>query len=293
MNVISASRRTDIPAWYGSWFMERIKAGRAAYRNPFGGTLHEVSLKPEDVTALIFWTKNAGPFLSRVEELVGRGYATGFLYTLTGYGSLLEPGIPAPRKGVKSFLALSDLLGPERVRWRYDPIVYGRGFEKDFHLRRFADLAARLEGRTHVCHISFVQFYKKTIRRFTELEQSRGVALTDPEDEVKIELARELKALGASRGIRVVSCCYPLLAGAGVEAGRCVDPDWIASMRPDRKDLALKSKPTRESCGCVESRDIGAYDSCLGGCVYCYATQKPETAQRKFDGHDPRARTLD
>lgn len=286
MNIISASRRTDLPAWYGEWLIRRVEAGSASYRNPFGGQIHTVSLIPEEVTAFVFWTRNASPFMAALRKLLDLGYKACFQYTLTGYGKLLEPGVPSYRRVIRNMEALSDLLGPAFVRWRYDPILMGPGYDRDFHLKNFALLAKRLEGRVEVCHTSFLQFYRKVDRNLEHLEQRTGLTLVDPPDEEKVSLAGELSSMAASHGIQLKSCCYPLLGEAGLEEGSCVDPDLIRKLRPDL-DLKLKARPTRKGCGCVESRDIGAYDTCLGGCIYCYATQNLETAKRKAEGHDP------
>ena len=132
----------------------------------------------------------------------------GFQYSLTGYGTLLEAGVPSWRMGVKNFKDITQLLGPERVRWRYDPILLGKGFDRDFHLKNFSTLAARLEGHTRICHISFVQFYKKTIQRFAGLEERAGLILIDPEEDEKICLARELLSIAASRILKSFSFEY-------------------------------------------------------------------------------------
>jgi hypothetical protein len=292
MNVISASRRTDLPAWYGDWFMNRIRAGFAVYRNPFGGQEHRVSLGQAEVIAFVFWTRNPLPFLPHLERLLSLGYRACFQFTVTGYGSPLEAGVPPWPRAVKSFESVARLLGPRHVRWRYDPILVGGGFTPDFHRKNFSHLASRLEGLTEACHISFVQFYRKTRRNLDELEERSGIRIADPEETVKTELAVELRSIAASRGIRLLSCCTPVLDRAGVEQGACVDAGWIRALRPDLPDLRLKIRPSRKGCLCAESRDIGAYDTCLGGCVYCYANQHPLAARRRFAEQDPDSERL-
>ncbi|MFH1999626.1 MAG: DUF1848 domain-containing protein [Planctomycetota bacterium] len=292
MNIISASRRTDIPARYGPWLMNRIRAGSASYRNPFGGTIHQVSLRPEEVIAWVFWTKNAKPFVPCLQELLACRYKACFQYTINGYGPVLEPGVPPAGRVIENFKKISALLGPSFTRWRYDPVVMGHGYDRDFHVKNFSRLAGRLEGHTRVCHTSFVQYYQKTVRHFDRLTQEQGLTVFDPEEHEKTGLAAELRDIASSHGIQLVSCCYPLLQEAGIEAGRCIDPELIRMLRPDLQNLSLKARPTREGCGCAESRDIGAYDTCLHGCVYCYATQKIETARRRAESHDPDSETL-
>ena len=292
MQIVSASRRTDIPAHYGGWFRSRLDAGFAAYRNPFSGEIHQVSLKPEDVIAFLFWTRKAGPSLPLLEELERRGYKASFQYTLTGYGPLLEPGVSPLESAVDGFKRLSDIVGPGFVRWRYDPIILTERWDRGYHLCRFEALLDQLEGRTDTCHTSFVQFYAKTAKRFSLLAQEKGVTVDDPPDEAKIALARELHGLAASRGVELVSCCYPLLDEAGIARGRCVDPAMIRALRPDLDDLPLKIRPTRKGCGCAESRDIGAYDTCPASCLYCYAVGNPEKARLRHERHDPGAERL-
>jgi len=292
MNVISASRRTDIPAWYGSWLQKRLEAGSASYRNPFGGRVHTVSLKPADVIAFVFWTRNALPFLPVLENLLERGYRAAFQYTVTGYGPPLEGNAPAEAEALEGLERISDIVGPDAVRWRYDPIAVSGALNRGFHLNNFDRLLRRIEGKTTVCHTSFVQFYRKTRRRLALLASTAGQTFRDPDDEEKISLARELKEMAAARGVELVSCCYPLLERAGVSAGSCVDPGLIGRLRPDLAGLKLKPGPSRDGCRCAASRDIGAYNTCLHACAYCYATDGVESARAAHARHDPEGETL-
>jgi len=272
--------------------MKRVDRGSAAFFNPFGGKLHEVSLLQEDVTAFVFWTKNAKPFLPSLEKLLLSGYKAFFQFTLTGYGPPIEGCVPPWRRALTGFKELSNMLGPEFVRWRYDPILITGKMDHAFHLKNFSNLAACLEGATTVCHVSFVQLYKKSMRNFEILKSLSGVSVRDPSDEEKTNLAGELAKIAGSRGIRMVSCCYHILENAGIEHGCCVDPELVRRLRPDLSPLHLKTSPTRNDCLCAESRDIGAYDTCPGACVYCYATQNRETAKRNFEKHDRDSLTL-
>jgi hypothetical protein len=288
MNVISASRRTDIPAWYGTWFRNRIAAGAASYRNPFGGQMHTVSLAPEDVIAFVFWTRNATPFLPVLDEVLAAGYRAAFQYTITDYGLPVEGSSASAAEAVEGFLRTVERLGPDAVRWRYDPIILGPGMNREFHLANFESLLKRLKGWSGTCHTSFAQFYRKTRRGLAAAAGGDEAAYLDPPDEEKLALARELRAMAAAAGIELVSCCYPLLEKAGIPQGRCVDADLIRRLRPDLESPGLKPRPTREGCGCAASRDIGAYDTCPGGCAYCYANRSGSAAIRKaMEGHDP------
>ncbi len=292
LSIVSASRRTDIPAWYGDWFLNRLEAGTVKCRNPFGGQVYTVSLEPEDVVAFVFWTRNAAPFLPVLDRVIDLGYRAVFQYTIVGYGPPLEGNAHSPGDAVDAFTELSQKLGPPSVRWRYDPIVLSDKMDRRYHLRNFEGLLKKIEGKTTTCHTSFVRFYRKTRRRLSLLEKKTGEIFDDPADEKKILLARELGEMAASRGVRLVSCCCPVLDKAGLPRGRCVDPDLIASLRPDIENLSLKKAPTREGCGCAASRDIGAYDTCIAGCAYCYATASQKAATKRRGEHDPEADSL-
>ena len=164
---------------------------------------------------------------------------------------------------------------------------------RDFHLRNFEDLLGRVEGFTQVCHTSFVQPYRKTARRLARLAETAGDPFIEPEEGEGTALARELAAMAAARGIELVSCCDPRLDAAGLSRGRCVDPELIAGLRPDLEELSLPGGPTRPGCACAASRDIGAYDTCPAGCLYCYATGSPERVAALREARDPGSPLLD
>ncbi|MFQ5894869.1 MAG: DUF1848 domain-containing protein [Nitrospinota bacterium] len=280
MRLISASRRTDIPALYAEWFLGRIRAGEALYRNPYGGAEYRVSLKPEDVRAIIFWTKNPRPLLPYLGELDGRGYRYYFHFTLTGLPRGLETHVPAPRAALDTFRRLSERLGPERVIWRFDPIVLSNRTPAGERLERFGELARALAGYTRQCITSFVALYGKVRRNFAPLE-ARGRRFEDPPEEEKRSLVRSLAGLALPLGIRLGACCSDYLVGEGVERARCVDGEFVSRLFPDRA-APSRARPTREQCGCSESRDIGAYDTCPQGCAYCYATASRPLALARY-----------
>ena len=280
------SRRTDIPAFYGEWFERRLEAGFAGWVNPFGGQRHLVSLRREDVAAFVFWSKNYRPFLPVLARLRERGDVAVFHYTITGLPALLERHAVATDDAIDSLLELSGRYGADRVYWRYDPIILSPLTPAAHHLAQFAALCARLRGRVERCYVSFACRYGKVERSFQRLEQEHGLHVSDPAPAERLALARQLAAIAAAHGIDLHSCCGDDLVGDGIQKGRCIDGAQLARLCGLARPLG-PPRPTRPGCGCAAAADIGAYDTCPHGCVYCYANVNPERAAARFAAHDP------
>lgn len=287
MEIISASRRTDIPALYMEWFMQRVRAGHAVYPNPFGGTLHRVSLLPEDVHSIVFWSKHYGPLLPHLEELLDRGYRPCFHYTINGAPRAMEPHVPPWELSVRIFRELASRTSPRQVLWRFDPIVLTSELDQAFYLNRFREIGSRLAGFTERCYFSFAAFYRKTKAKMAR----EGILWGEPSLEEKKELAFQLAELAHGFGMELLACCQEDLLQYGIAMGRCVDGELLSGLLPDRPPI-LTPRPTRPGCGCTASRDIGMYDTCPLGCVYCYATQSRDLALRHMAKHDPLAEIL-
>ncbi len=288
MHVISASRRTDLPAFYTPWLMGRIRAGYCHWINPFSGAVYRVSLRPEDTLAFVFWTRHPRPLFPYLDELAARGYASYFHVTITGYGAPLELYNPPLDAALRTFRALAERVGPGRVVWRYDPVVLSSATPPAYHLDRFATIAAALEGYTARCVTSFLDLYGKTRRNLGEVSASHGLRFEPPDAETRAGLLAGFVEIAGRHGIALYGCCEAEANLApGMRAGRCVDPDLLAALIGDAA-FRLKPHPTREHCGCVRSIDIGAYDTCLFGCRYCYATQTMVAARARHAAHDPR-----
>lgn len=285
--VVSASRRTDLPAFYWRWFMNRLEAGSCDVANPFGARrVRRVSLAPEDVVAFVFWTRCARPMLSSIDRLHGEGFAFYVHYTITGYPRELEPGAPSREESVATLLSLSEILGPHRVIWRYDPIVLSTAMPAAYHERQFASLARELRGAVDCAYLSFCDFYGKTCRGLARVAARAGWEFAEGAAHERAALAGRLAEVARAEGMELRACAEAGLDAAGVRAGSCVDPALLARLRPDL-DVRLRSAPSRPGCGCVESVDIGAYDLCSYGCVYCYANRGAEAVRRRRAAHDP------
>ena len=287
MHFISASRRTDIPAFYSDWFMTCVRRGAASWANPYSGAVSTVSLEPSETAAIIFWTRNFAPMLKHLPELEARGHRFLVHFTLTGLPRRYETHVPSARAAAGQMRALASRIGADRVCWRYDPILLTEACDREFHLANFTRLASLLKGATRRCTVSFAQIYRKLRRNFAR----RGVPLPAVEPDERRALAGELAEIAADSGITLAACCSDDLVGGRVQKARCVDRDAIRAIWPDLQ-VDAAAAPTREQCGCSRSFDIGAYDSCLHGCLYCYATKDREIAAVRRERHDPTGAVL-
>lgn len=285
--LISASRRTDIPAFYALWFMKRLRAGECYVPNPFyARQVQHISLAPGDVEAIIFWTRHARPLFPYLQELDAGGYRYYFQYTLLDYPAGLDQSNPALAVRIATFQELSGRIGPERVIWRYDPIVLSSATPAAFHLQAFSQLAAELEGHTRRVVISLLTPYSKIRKRMQALAE-QGLELLHPNDPAwPGDFLRSLSGIAASRGLQIFSCASEQdYSRFGIIPGKCIDDQLLIKLFnlevPHTKDPGQ-----RKACGCVVSKDIGMYDSCLFGCQYCYATSSFERARQNHARHD-------
>lgn len=290
--IISASRRTDIPAFYTDWLTERLRAGYCIVPNPVRPDQESrISLRPGDVDALVFWTRNAAPLLPHLDELDAAGYRCYFLYTVLDYPRELDPFVPPAAEAVRTVRALAARVGPERIAWRYDPIVFSNRTDAARHVRAFGALAQALAGATQRCIVSLVDPYRKAAPRLRALaDNGLHIEAWDPgrHGAALAEMAR----LAARHGMQIQSCAeHADLEPFDIPPGKCVD-DAVLLRACGVKAPARKDPSQRKACRCVASRDIGMYDTCVFGCRYCYATSGLETARRRHAGHSPRAERL-
>ncbi len=285
--IISASRRTDIPAFYSQWFMNRVRAGYCLVPNPFNRTqITRVSLEPADVDVIVFWTRNPRPLLPHLSELNDRGYRYYFLCTLMANPRQIDPGSPPVEAAIENFRSLSDRIGPERVIWRYDPIFLSTITDPDFHVRAYRHIADELKGCTTRSVVSVTHMYRKIQRRITELAE-QGIELLPHDEKALSPLLESLADIASMSGMEIRSCAEELnLQQHGIRPGKCVDDELIS--RVFGLNLEVKRDSCqRKNCRCVVSKDIGMYDSCLFGCIYCYATMSFERARANHQMHDP------
>jgi hypothetical protein len=298
-SLISASRRTDIPHFFGSWFAERRKAGFATYRNAFGGE-GRASLRDQDVVGYLFWTKYGRPFADQLRALRGDGVPFAFQYTITGYGAEIETGIPHRARAIDDFLAIAGQLpDPACIQWRFDPIVLSGSHDVDFHLKSFAAIARSIRGATRVVNVSIVEPYAKAFRRLADPTvcyrradpaRHRWVARRRPKlREVGAEvepMLSDLAAIARDHGMELRSCANPEWA---LPQSQCCAEELFGPYGEAvaQAVVGLPPAPTRSSCRCLRSVDIGMDNTCLGGCRYCYVVSSHQLAVASFQSHQP------
>ena len=279
--IISASRRTDIPACYGEWFFRRLREEYVLVRNPMNPRqISRVSLSPEVVDGIVLWTKNPVPILGRFSELARYPYYVQF--TLTSYGPEVERGLPSKNKIlIPAFQKLSREIGVERVIWRYDPVFLNERYTPAYPYRYFEVLARKLEGCTKRCTVSFLDWYRKTKRN------ARGLAIAEIGLEQQRELLGHFVETAGRYGITVDICAEAGdFEAVGVLPAHCINGKLLEQIGNYRLKIG-KDKNQRPECGCVSAIDIGAYDTCTNGCVYCYANENAGQARCNREKHDP------
>ena len=279
--IISASRRTDIPAFYTDWLINRLNAGYCLVKNPFNPSqIKRVSLLREDVDGIVFWTKNAAPLLPKISELESYPYC--FQYSITPYRSDIETSL-ADKKDVviPAFLRFAAVIESRRMIWRYDPIIITPLYNYNYHVRAFSRLCELLAGSTEKCVISFAVMYKSIAKNLA------GIGHIEPDVRDKLRLAEALLTIAKDYGITLHACCeMPELYEIGVRRVSCVDASLFAVDAPHDKNQ-------REGCNCATSVDIGSYNSCMNGCRYCYANHSDTKVRNNYAKHNANAEFLD
>lgn len=278
--IISASRRTDIPSYYSEWFFNRIKAGYVYVRNPMNPhRISEVSLSPDVVEGIVFWTKNPTHMLNRLDLL--KDYTYYFQFTLNPYSSDVEKNVPSKSEVIiPTFQKLSSAIGKERVIWRYDPILLSEKYTLQYHIKYFRKLCDKLTDYTEKCTISFIDIYKNIHQQISSL----GITALS-HDQIE-ELMGQFSEIAKDHGIYIDTCAEEIdLDQFGIKHASCIDAHRLE--RIGNYKLNIKRDPNqRAACSCVASVDIGAYNTCKNGCVYCYANFNQALVNNCFDKHN-------
>ncbi len=252
--------------------------------NPFGGQKYIVSLKPEDVRCFVFWSKDFTPFLESLKIIESLSYKFYFNYTVTGLPGVFEGNLNK-ESAIETLKQLGRIYSPRHINWRFDPIIISSVCDRNYFIRAFERLVCEFDSLVERCYFSFVTEYGKVLRNFEEIEKNAGVKIENVSKDFKIELANNLADIAAEHGIEMYSCCGDYLINQKIKKGHCVDGEVIESLFfPD--GFRYKQKPTRAECGCTESSDIGTYDTCPRGCIYCYANTNKHRAKKMYDKHD-------
>jgi hypothetical protein len=313
MHIISASRTTDIPAFYADWFMQRIRAGFCHWLHPYSGKIYRLSLDPDNCLAIVFWTRHPAPLLPALDELDDRGFKYFFQVTMLGYPAPLETHAPKLDQAIDAFRALAERLSPDRVFWRYDPILLSPLTPAQYHIDRFGQIARKLSGLTHRCTYAWPMPLEHVDARLSR----SGITLDSPSTPERYALLEQLAQIANANGIDLYSCFNDDHANVpAIRAGSCVDLQVIRQVtaQPNldvvsatQLSQALRSMHDRPSalqalagaltqglktrinpgpCRCAASIDIGGPETCLFGCAYCLATHSGRTALQNYWAHD-------
>ena len=261
--IISASRRTDIPSLHTKWFLNRLKEEYLITQNPISkNNFYKIPLNKNIVDIIVFWSKNPNiDFLKEVRDL---GYKFYLHFTITPYDKNIERNIPNKKLLIRNFQTISKLFGKEKIIWRYDPIILNDDFNANYHINNFKNFADSLNGYTDECIFSFVQIYSKIKNNIKNIN-----------DNDKIILIENIKEISEKNNIKLKSCSqdFDNITNIRVEKSACIDKERIQKILgyyiKEKKD-----KSQRKLCNCIESIDIGIYNTCTNGCIYCYANSK-------------------
>lgn len=276
--ILSIGARTDIVNHYGEWLMNRFRAGEVYTRNPlFPNKVTRYELSPEKIDALLFESKNYAPFLDRLSELESR-YRLLCQFTVTCYGRDIEPNIPDLAERVRILLETEKIVGKRRLVWRYAPVLLTREYPVERHIETFERLCAALAGHVDRCIFAFVEMHVRL--------QSNLPGLIPLTEEDKQKLARAFGAIARKYGVPIQACGSHFdFEACGVPNAPCVTLDQIGKAN-GCAFRAVRHAGNRRNCKCIESRDVGWYDTCPNRCRYCYATKQPELVDMNRAEHD-------
>ena len=277
--IINTGGRTDTVQYFTPWLLKRFAEGYVYSRNPlFQNKVTRYELTPDKVDCVQFCSKNYEPILDHLQPIISR-FPTYFHYTITAYGKDVEPGVPTIGESMETLKKLSSIVGRQRLAWRYDPVLLTNKYTIDRHLETFERMARELTPYVDRCIFSFVEMYKKVEVNMPELIP---LSVEDMDN-----LAQGLGEIAAKYGLYMQTCGNNGdFSRFGIHSSGCMTLDMIGQAN-DIEFRNLKHKGMRQGCGCIETRDIGAYDTCLNGCKYCYANKRPQKAVENYKDHDP------
>jgi DNA repair photolyase len=274
--IISASRRTDIPAFFGDWFINRLIEKVVLVRNPMNpNNVAKISLDPKTIECIVFWTKNPKNFLKYIPRIIDLGYSFYFQFTITTYDKAIEPNVSNKNEIIETFIELSNMIGKEKIIWRYDPIFINNNYSVEYHLKWFDYLCSKIGNYTEKCVISFIDEYN-----FLKKELKNNDIRVLLNDEM-YSISKNMKEISDHYKLTLATCCETIdLSKFDILHNKCID-DVLINRITGKNIPYIKDKNQREECGCISSRDIGSYNSCMHNCKYCYA--KRGNAKNEYD----------
>lgn len=320
--LVSASRSTDIPAFYADWFFHRLEVGYSAWTNPFNGVRSYVSYK--NTRFIVFWSKNPRPLLKYLPILERKGIGCYIQYSLNDYEAEgLEKSVPPLAQRIGTFKQLVEHLGKGHVIWRFDPLVLTDQISIDTLLNKIDDIGTQLHGYTEKLVFSFADIL--SYRKVQSNLKKANINYLDWTESQMREFAQKLAKLNEKWGYELATCGEKIdLTEFGVKKNHCIDDDLIIRLAYDDKILMdylnvkflpkpqpnifeeyeplpegaielpngryathgnNRDKGQRLFCGCIKSKDIGEYNTCVHGCEYCYANASKELAIQNYKRH--------
>lgn len=279
--ILNTGSRTDIPAYYGKWFYNRVREGYVLVRNPyFPAQVTKYLLRPEVVDVMVFCTKNPEPMMNNDEfkNLIST-FDIFWFVTITPYGKDIEPFVPPKEQAIQSFQTLSALVGKQRISWRYDPVFITDKYSVKEHIKQFRAMAGALADDTSQCVVSFIDLYEKTKKNF------RGIRSVTAEEQEQLITA--FAEIAGKFGMQIHLCCENVrLVQSNVDADGCMSKTVLENALGCKLEVPHK-QAARKECDCLLGADIGAYNTCGHGCLYCYANYDMATVAANRMNHNP------
>lgn len=277
--IINTGGRTDTVAYYCDWLLKRLEKGYVYSRNPlFPNKVTRYELSPDKVDVLIFCSKDYTPILPHIGA-IAKQYNIFCHYTISAYGRDVEPHVPTIDKSIATLVKLADIIGPDKLAWRYDPVLLTDKYTIETHLNTFDYMAEKIAGHVSACIFSFVEMYKKLDTNMPEL-----IPLTEQDME---KMAEGLGAIARKYHLPIQTCGNNGdYTRYGIQHSGCITAAILEHANGCNFKKRVSHKGMREGCHCIPSRDIGAYDTCLSGCKYCYAVKKAEAVKKNYQLHD-------
>lgn len=275
--LINTGSRTDIPAFFHKWFLNRVEEGFVYSKNPYNNQIYKYNINPKTVDCMCFCSKNPKSLVNKIDRL--SEYNQFWFMTINPYEKDVEVNVPDYKRVIKTFKKLSNYIGPNCLEWRYDPIFITEKYDLEFHIEKFSQIASELSDYTNYCTISFIDLYKKVVRNFP---QARGVEI-----EEQLIIGENFSKIAADCNIQIKTCLEgTLLDQFGCDSSGCMTQKVIE--RAIGNNLKIpKGKYKNRECNCIFGRDIGAYNTCMHGCKYCYANSNMKLVKRNQKLHNP------
>jgi len=316
--IISASRATDIPSYYSDWLINSLKRGYVARLNPFNRKKYYISF--QNARLIVFWTKNPEPMISKLKKINEMNYNYYFQFTLNDYPNKLEPNIPSLQKRIKTFKNLSNIIGKEKIIWRFDPLILTEDIDIDNLVSRIENVGSQIKNYTEKLVISFadIKVYKKVQNNL----KRNNINYKIFNKEKMKEIAGKIAELINKWDMKVATCAESIdLSEYNISHNKCIDDNLIEKLYPndeklmkflygrnynkwiksrsklnfDTNDISkkkLKDPGQREACGCIKSKDIGMYNTCKNLCTYCYANYSKKVVNKNYRKHDLKGESI-